>query len=227
MGTLRKVATGGEPAAALTFDDGPDPAFTPGLLDLLDRHGARATFFMIGRNAERHPGLVREVARRGHAIGNHTYDHRDMPSLGRRERRAQLRKCSWALGEFESPLFRPPKGLQSPGSYAAARLLGYEVVGWSAEVEDWRSPESGWLEARLEERIYPGCIMDLHDSLWEPTVPEARDRGPLFEALDRVLGRLSPTYRFLSLPDLLRLGEPVRIPWFIRTEADWARFDPH
>lgn len=224
IGTLYRVATRGAPLVALTFDDGPDPESTPRVLELLARHGAGATFFMVGRNAERHADLVARVAREGHVVGNHTHGHRDMPALSYRRRRAELAACSRALGEVESPLFRPPKGLQSPGSYAVARLMGYQVVGWSAEIEDWRSTDGAWLEARLRERIYPGCIVDLHDSLFEPSVPEARDRGPLLAALDGVLAELGSTYRFVTVPELLEAGEPVRVPWFVRTEDDWATF---
>src|SRR5206468_4992188 len=83
-GAITHVATG-EAIAALTFDDGPHPEFTPRLLDILDKHRARATFFMLGENARRHPDLVQRVAQVGHVIGNHSWDHSVFPSLTRRE----------------------------------------------------------------------------------------------------------------------------------------------
>ena len=75
----------------LTFDDGPDPEYTPRLLEILHRHGARATFFMAGEAARQHPELVRQVAQAGHAIGNHGWDHPSFPFISRDERLAQMR----------------------------------------------------------------------------------------------------------------------------------------
>ena len=89
LGTITHVATT-EHVAALTFDDGPDPASTPLVLDVLAKHNAHGTFFMLGAAASRYPDLVREVAARGHAIGNHTWDHPSLPSLTHRERFARF-----------------------------------------------------------------------------------------------------------------------------------------
>lgn len=227
VGSVRRVRTCGEHVAALTFDDGPDPAWTPRVLELLGRFGARATFFMIGQNALRHPDLVEAVASAGHVIGNHTLDHVEMPAISPGRQREQLRGCSRVLGRYESPLFRPPKGLQSPASFALARLMGYQVVVWSTEIEDWRASDADTLESMLMGRIYPGCIMGLHDTLWEPSVPAARDRTPLLRALESALSRLVPAYEFVTIPDLLCAGEVIRVPWFIRTEADWTQFVAH
>src|SRR5690242_18370490 len=88
FGTITHVSTS-KPAVALTFDDGPDPVFTPRLLDILQQHHAKATFFMVGQAAERHPDIVKKVAAAGHAIGNLSWDHPSFPLLTGRERRDQ------------------------------------------------------------------------------------------------------------------------------------------
>src|SRR5262245_9978868 len=96
FGSLVSVDTQ-EPVAALTFDDGPDPVFTPRLLNVLERYHAHATFFMVGEIAERYPEIVRQVANDGHTIANHSWDHPSFPLIRAFERRMQLRRCSSVL----------------------------------------------------------------------------------------------------------------------------------
>src|SRR6266849_2574451 len=96
IGTIAHVATR-DAVAALTFDDGPHPEYTPRLLQILERHQARATFFMLGEKAHRYPELVQRVAQAGHAIGNHSWDHPVFPEISRRERRDQIRACAKAI----------------------------------------------------------------------------------------------------------------------------------
>jgi len=115
LGAITHVATP-DPVAALTFDDGPNPKFTPCLLDILEKHKARATFFMLGENAQRYPQLVQRVARAGHAIGNHSWNHPEFPSITGRERRAQIRRCAKAIAPHGQRLFRPPYGYQNIAS---------------------------------------------------------------------------------------------------------------
>lgn len=213
LGTVVAVRTQ-EPVVALTFDDGPDPDFTPLLLDVLEAHGARATFFMIGERAEGDPALVAEVAGRGHAVGNHTHTHPSLPALKARRRREEIRRCSRALGSHERRLFRPPKGHQSLGSRLDALRCGYRVVGWSGEAEDWIAHDPGWIARRLRDRLAPGRILLLHDGLWDPVDEAAADRGPTVEAVRLLLEAVSERYRFVTLPELLRAGREVRSAWF-------------
>lgn len=203
-----------EPLVALTFDDGPDPDSTPAFLDVLDAYGARATFFMIGANARRHPGLVAEVAARGHCVANHTDTHTPLPSLSGPRRRAEIRRCEEALSPHGARLFRPPKGRQSVGSRIDALLCGHDVVTWCVDADDWNPHEPAWMASRLLERIGPGRIVLLHDALWDPAGPEAADREPVVRALEMVFQRCPEDYRFVTLPALLERGRAVREPWF-------------
>jgi peptidoglycan/xylan/chitin deacetylase (PgdA/CDA1 family) len=109
---------------AITFDDGPNPAFTPQLLELLAKYNASATFFLVGKYVRESPELVREIAARGHLIGNHTESHPHLAFCGREETRHELQSCSQAIAQIlhEEPLwFRPPFGLRSPWTIDIAR----------------------------------------------------------------------------------------------------------
>lgn len=219
VGTLTRVRTP-RPVAALTFDDGPDAADTPRFLEVLERHGARGTFFMLGQRAAERPELVRRAAEAGHVVANHSWDHPEFPAIGARERRRQILRCAAALAPHGQRLFRPPKTLQSLASHLTLRRLGYDVVGWSVEVADWREDDVDRLSARLIEGIRPGGIVVLHDTLWNPSGEPRPDRGPLIAALEATFERLRE-YRFVTVPQLLGYGPPVRVPWFVRTDADW------
>lgn len=95
-----------------------------------------------------------------------------------------------------------------------ALLFGYEVVGWTYHIEDWVAQPATQLAERLLAQMQPGCIVLLHDRLANPRDPAAADRALLIDALTIVLDRLSTTYRFVTVPELMRAGKPVRVPWF-------------
>src|SRR5216684_6175102 len=119
---------------AITFDDGPNPAITLKLLDLLDRHNAKATFFLIGRYVRECPELVKETVARGHEVGNHTELHPNLLWLNPTKVRVELRLCHDAIrGAIGTPpiWFRPPYGMRNPWVIPAARELGYGTVMWT------------------------------------------------------------------------------------------------
>jgi peptidoglycan-N-acetylglucosamine deacetylase len=207
LGTIVAVRTEA-PVAALTFDDGPHPVHTPRLLQVLQRHRAQATFFMLGAAAVRQPELLRRVAEAGHVIGSHSQDHPSLPTLPARERRRQIRQGIRALGAYDSGLFRPPFGDQSRASCFDAFILRRTLVGWSLQVEDWLEQNSRRMAQRLVAGLRPGCIVLLHDDLAHCEGPEYLDRAPMIEAVDQLL-KTSP-FRFVTVPELLRQGEAVR-----------------
>lgn len=225
LGTITHVSTA-EPVAALTFDDGPDPLSTPPLLELLARHGAKATFFMLGIHARRHPELVRLIAEAGHTVANHSFDHPRLPSLCRRDRIRQLKACEAAIAPFGQKLFRPPRGLQSVGSRIDALLLGYRVVTWNVIIQDWEVRSSDWIAERLDNDVKPGSIVLLHDVLYEADRPEAVDRTPTLAGLDMFLTRNRQRLSFVTVPELLRHGAPHNASWFVRSDTDWDLHDP-
>jgi peptidoglycan/xylan/chitin deacetylase (PgdA/CDA1 family) len=224
-GTITHVETT-EPVAALTFDDGPDPATTPRLLEILDRHGAKATFFMLGEHALRYPELVQRIAAAGHAIANHSFDHRRLPSLSRAERRRQVLACEAALSPYGQKLFRPPRGLQSLASWLDVTSLGYQVVTWNVVAWDWEVRAAEWTAEQLSAQVRPGSIVLLHDVLHDADITAATDRTAVFTGLDSFLARTGSQTRFITVPQLLLHGQPHRANWFVRTDNDWGEHNP-
>jgi len=213
FGTLVRVETT-EPLVALTFDDGPHPVYTSQILELCNVAQARATFFVIGKHAVAHRDIVRRIGAEGHAIGNHTFTHIRMPQTQRWRRWQELWQTQQVLLPYRVRLFRPPYGGQSYGSRFDTLLFGYEVVAWTFHIEDWVHQPAEQLATRLVEQIRPGSIVLLHDRLVNPRDANAADRSNLVSALAMVLPALSSTYRFVTVPELLRTGKPVRVPWF-------------
>ena len=152
---------------ALTFDDGPDPNYTPDVLRILRRFRANATFFSIGVNALAHPGLVHDCLKAGHEIGNHTLDHDDLTRLDRAGVAAQLRGGSDAIVAAGAPrprLFRPPKGRSDAVVREFADAEGYETVLWHVCLERFihhAGIEQGVRD--LVEQVQPGTVILAHD----------------------------------------------------------------
>jgi peptidoglycan/xylan/chitin deacetylase (PgdA/CDA1 family) len=219
-GTITHVSTS-DKVAALTFDDGPDPVFTPVLLDILKKHNAHATFFMIGRAAERHPDLVKKVAEAGNAIGIHSWDHPSFPSITSRERRRQILACSRAVAPYGCRLFRPPYAHQTLMSRLDALLLRHEVIAYNVHALDWERRDAAWMAGELERKTFQGSIILLHDSLWSVLVDGAQDRFPMLSALDMFLTEVKGQLRFVTVPELLKLGRAQRRNWYVRNHDDW------
>jgi len=209
-GAITHVATK-EPAAALTFDDGPHPEFTPRLLDVLGRHHARATFFMVGEKAHQRPELVRIVAQQGHEIANHSWNHARFPTLTARARRAQIRACAAAIAPYGQRLFRPPHGEENVACQIDTLWLRHTVVAWSLAVDDWCSTDVAWMAERLTTGIRPGSIVLLHDGMCDAPDERHCDREPMLRAVDIALERLRGRLRFVTVSELLRTGTAKRM----------------
>jgi len=153
----------------LTIDDGPDPATTPRMLDLLEAHGARATFFLIGTRAERHPDLVAGILRRGHTIGNHTLTHPCFSFWWASGRRTadEIDACAAVLrraGAAPPPWFRPPAGLKGLALHPQLAARALPLVLWSVRSLDTLPFRAQTVVARLARQIRPGAIVLLHES---------------------------------------------------------------
>lgn len=176
------------PRVALTFDDGPDPEVTPQVLELLRRHGAHATFFVIGRHAETFPELVRRIAAEGHEIGNHSYAHPRLlnfapPALLQREIERGRRALQNVTRGTADVSYRPPMGLKSPWLAYVQRRLHLRVVTWSLHARDTGRRPPELVAGRVLRRIRPGDIVLLHDG---HDLPD-RQRGTVVAALERIL----------------------------------------
>ena len=219
LGTVIRVDTK-ESLVALTFDDGPHPEYTPKLLNILERHGAHATFFMVGQLAARYPAIVKEVARRGHSIGNHSWDHPSFPSLNSSQRRQQMRQCAAVLVDAKQRLFRPPFGHQNMASRIDAWSMGYDVIAWSVLADDWLDHDPEQILEKLSSRIKPGSIVLLHDSLFCAESQSYLSRTSTLEAVDRLLAECSD-YEFVTVQELMSRGQPVRKLWQRRGDLEW------
>ena len=138
---------------ALTFDDGPNPAITPQLLDLHYRYSAKATFFVIGKYVRQSPALVKEIAARGHLLGNHTDSHPNLFFCAPAETRDELLRCTEAIEQaasLEPRWFRPPFGFRSPWLGEIVHSQGMRTVMWSLLPGDWRNKSADWLIARMQ-----------------------------------------------------------------------------
>ena len=154
---------------ALTFDDGPDPQQTPGVLDLLARHGQRATFFLIGERAARHPDLVARIRAEGHEVGNHTHTHPYWfcvypPWRLRREIDRCQRELALPCAGDAPRWFRAPAGLRNAFLDGVLRRLGLELVSWSRRGFDTAREDPERLREALLRDLRPGEILLLHDS---------------------------------------------------------------
>ncbi|MDB6094438.1 MAG: acetyl xylan esterase [Verrucomicrobia bacterium] len=185
----------------LTIDDGPDPQDTPRLLDLLDRHRARATFFLVGERVARWPELAREIVRRGHEIGHHTHTH---PSgslwcASRRRLETELDSAIAVLAPITSlRWFRPPVGIKHfllPRALAARKL---EYVGWSLRSGDCLARSSIAVENNVRRHLRPGVILLMHEG---PSVPPTLR----VTALSRVMDALAAQNYRCVIPDRAKL----------------------
>jgi peptidoglycan-N-acetylglucosamine deacetylase len=195
---------------ALTYDDGPNPEWTPKLMEVLARHDAHATFFLIGRWAEREPGLIRELVAAGHAVGNHTFTHPSMPLLTSSGVIDELARCRDAVessGETFSTvdgeaLMRPPYGRRRPGTLRAMRAAGYVPVTWSITCYDWRRTATEDKIAARAQRAKEGDVILLHDGYH---LDPAHDRSASVAATEDTLERLGAEgHRFVTIPDLVK-----------------------
>jgi peptidoglycan/xylan/chitin deacetylase (PgdA/CDA1 family) len=208
---LKEILTE-DPVVALTFDDGPDPLYTPRLLDLLAAHRARATFFMIGARADRHPELVARVAAEGHVIGNHSWDHPSFPLISGEERREQVRACARAISPYDQQLFRPPYGHQDLASWLDISQMGYRAVAWKIDAGDWEERDGPSIAEAVMAKLQPGAIVLLHDGLFDAVDERFFPRDATISAVELLLNGLAG-FRFVTIPELLQYGTPRCKQW--------------
>jgi peptidoglycan/xylan/chitin deacetylase (PgdA/CDA1 family) len=190
---------------ALTFDDGPNPAWTPRLLEILAGHDVRATFFLVGKFAQAEPEVVRRIAEAGHLIGNHSWSHPNLALTPASRVQKELARTKETLEQIAgAPVryFRPPFGARRPVVFRVARSLGMVPVLWNAMTSDWREPSSDRIAERLMRRIDQlqrrgrAANIVLHDG---SHLNLGADRGPSVAAAEMLVARYKPTHRFVTL----------------------------
>jgi peptidoglycan/xylan/chitin deacetylase (PgdA/CDA1 family) len=190
---------------ALTFDDGPNPIWTPRLLEVLSRRGVRATFFLVGSYAQAEPSLVRQIAAAGHLIGNHSWSHLNLALASARHIEEQLTRTTETLEEISgAPIlyFRPPYGARRPATLSIARRLGLVPVLWNAMTSDWKNPSADAISFKLQDKIdrlyRQGLAANivLHDGSHSS---HAADRAPSVAAAAQLIARYQPTHQFVTL----------------------------
>lgn len=159
----------------LTFDDGPSPQTTPWLLELLEAEGVKASFFLIGKEAERYPELALEIKKAGHMIGNHSYSHMLMPALTTGKMEKEIERTNKIIEEIcgEPPsIFRPPFGLMCPRTLQILSEREMHPIHWTEAPEDWERPGAKRVVRRVLMKMAAGSLIVLHEgpALKEQTI---------------------------------------------------------
>lgn len=202
LGPVRRVSdlpgSGAGPAdrvVALTFDDGPDPTFTPKVLDLLAQERVPATFFMIGWEAAASPDLVRRVAAAGDGVGSHTWNHLDLTRLNEAGMATQVDRTETLLSSetgWKVTCIRPPEGHEDQALVRRLSQRGLSTVLWSADTRDWTRPGTDTIVRRALANLSPGAIILLHDG--------GGDRSETLAGLPQIIeGVQSQGYRLVPI----------------------------
>lgn len=197
----------GSEQIALTYDDGPNDPHTLRLLDVLAKHNAKATFFLIGQFVQQRPDIVRDVVKAGHVIANHTFTHPNLIFASGRETRSQLERCTCAIEDAAGQrprLFRPPFGGRRPGTLGIARSLALEPIMWNITGYDWNAPPSERIMTRVSGQIRGGDVVLLHDG---GHLGMGADRAQTVIATDQLIERFSKEGReFVTIPEMMGKG---------------------
>ncbi|WP_344633791.1 polysaccharide deacetylase family protein [Streptomyces glaucosporus] len=192
-GTVVTSTQSGGRTVSFTFDDGPDPTHTPRLLEVLRRHGVKATFCLWGDHVRQYPHLVRQIAAEGHRLCNHTMSHQDMGGWSQQQIRQNLEQTNNLIRQAapgaQITYFRAPYGNWGQSPQVAASL-GMQPLGWRLAINDWQPPGTGELVRRIMQGVTPGAVVLMHDgggdrsqtvSAVDQTIPQLRAQGYSFD----------------------------------------------
>jgi len=194
----------GSPYVALTYDDGPNDPWTMRLLEVLDRHSVKATFFVLGRFVQQKPAIVRALAAAGHVIGNHSWDHPRLIFSSNAELRHQVERTQSAIFDacgVTPSLFRPPYGGRRPGTLQAIRALGLEPIMWNVTCYDWKATSADKVFNHARRQIRGGDVILMHDGDQRAM---GADRKHSVEATDRLIAKYKAEgYEFVTVPEMM------------------------
>jgi peptidoglycan/xylan/chitin deacetylase (PgdA/CDA1 family) len=208
---VQQIVWSGERDVALTFDDGPDPELTPLLLDVLAAHHVPATFMLLGARAAERRDLVRRAAGAGHELGNHTWTHRSLATLDKREVEIEIARTAEVLGE---PVrwFRPPRGVLTGAAAQVAGEHGYDILLWSCSGSMASLRSTPAVATHVIDRLHPGTVVLMHDGIgragfsrWASARATARRRRAMeLAALPRILDHARDAgVRFVTMSELV------------------------
>lgn len=191
---------------ALTFDDVPDPRFTPQVLDVLRKHHVKATFFIVGSRAAKHPDLVKRIIREGHAVGNHSYNHPQFGKISVNEFRSQIIRTENiidALAGYKPRLIRPPYGDINEQQLQWAKAHGYKLVNWNVDSLDWRGLPKSQVRNNIVSHAGKGAIILQHGGGGRGS----NLRGTI-QALPEVISIMRKRgYTFVTVPQMLQVNK--------------------
>jgi peptidoglycan-N-acetylglucosamine deacetylase len=199
----------GNPAenqVALTFDDGPDIRFTPQVLDVLAKHDVKATFFLIGARAGAHKEITKRIHDEGHAIGNHTYWHPNLPKESLERLRWELTETEQVIEDiigFKPRLFRSPYGALNEEIVKMLGEMNHTVIGWDVDSVDWKQPGADIISDNVLSNVGFGSIILMHDGGdW------SMDLSGTVQGLDSIISKLKEDEtKFVTVPELIGIPE--------------------
>jgi peptidoglycan-N-acetylglucosamine deacetylase len=189
---------------ALTYDDGPNDPYTWRVMELLERHGVKATFFLIGQFVQQKPEIARALVAAGHVIGSHTWGHPNLIFCSTSEVHRQLEQAQKAIFDamgIETKLFRPPFGGRRPATLRAIRAFGLLPIMWNVTCYDWRAKSAEKIVAHAQRQIRGGDVILLHDGGYRRM---GADRSRTVAASEQILNRYQAEgYEFVTIPQML------------------------
>lgn len=199
-------ASRGSRKVALTFDDVPDPRFTPKVLDVLKEKRVHATFFVVGSRTLKNPGILRRIHREGHNVGNHSYNHPDFSKLSLVRVQEQINRAEGIISGvtgLKPRLIRPPYGEILPKQLEWAKKRGYIVVNWDVDSQDWKQLSANQVFRNVTRSVKPGSVVLMHAG-----GGDGQDLTGTVKALPRIIDWLrAHNYEIVTLTELLAIPE--------------------
>lgn len=191
---------------ALTFDDGPWPNTTNQILNVLKNHNVKATFFVVGRQVQVYPQIMKRIVAEGHTVGNHTWNHQyhQFSPAAAAQEIDKTANLIYKLTGVKTNIFRPPGGYLNNGLVAYAQQKKYAVIMWSADSRDWRNQPPATLTARIVKEASAGGIVLLHDG--------GGNRSHTVQALPGLITQLKKHgYQLVTVPELLEMDNTALV----------------